>query len=1036
MVDGDIDNLASKIVRDECVLFAGAGLSLHAGAPDWDSLVEEAKKEFEYESPLKDNFQVLFDIAKREGREALHDFARENIGDIELQPPVKELASLPWFATFTTNYDTALEDALSKYHSSVRVISEGSEFAISGSPSDLLCVKLMGSVEKRPTQSGSMVLTKGEKAKAQDERSRIFEMLASHAANMSFLFVGYSFRDELFTEMVERITTEIGSPEDTYYALFRSEPPEEQRYYLEQLGVELIIGDIEEFSEELVAEVSKRDPSDHRTKRIPFGNEIVQPSLDKIGDFLESNDPVLYEELSTEIEPREFFKGNVSSLRPFAQEWHFSRPEEGELLKGITDPETNVVAVSGSPGSGRTFTISAAIQKAIDDERSIAFRIPGHSIQSLPSETELESFIDQIQIEAEKIGIEPPDRAVFFSYHHLESIDLNKFVRMGEQLKIPLTLVVEESAGFGFPDELAARGGCRVINLEDEIPTDLQPQIKTYLLQTVERHKFPELSEADADSYLSEYPEFLPLMYKTIDPARRSIQGIIEEEYSKISSDKAKYLVNIVSLSSSLDLKTPVTICRKVLSNIGGEPFTFPDIFDLANRHANEFISTSRDARTNYLFSIYHPIVAEHLCNNFSQDAGEILSLLVNSADLRSRVEAEFISRLLISNGVNGDPAQYSPFTRDELQDALAELADQQPARPILHHLARLKERQGDPEEEIIATLEEALAQPREEYALEERKENILTTLANLKWSLREDDLKPLDRDHPDISEIFGYLEEARRNVENIHTYDIQARLLKQMADARPRKEATELINEALDLVEEGLDREGDPDDLQRLQNKKIELLSELDREQSEDLAEEIFQEQNSGSGYYTLARLALYEDSDQIQALRYLSKTMQAKNYPPEAIALRIRILFEDHEPYYDMIYELVLELDERSDHDDTWKSAFYKAIAYLIHGDYRSAKRHFDESHHMAPWDLQRKVDKFWMEGGSRKIFEGKIGSPLSSSEGWVYGHGLDGWDDDIYFLPRAQSTDSELRSGRRVTFELGFSPRGPQAFELKII
>jgi len=38
MVKGDIETLASKIVRDECVLFAGAGLSLHAGAPDWDSL--------------------------------------------------------------------------------------------------------------------------------------------------------------------------------------------------------------------------------------------------------------------------------------------------------------------------------------------------------------------------------------------------------------------------------------------------------------------------------------------------------------------------------------------------------------------------------------------------------------------------------------------------------------------------------------------------------------------------------------------------------------------------------------------------------------------------------------------------------------------------------------------------------------------------------------------------------------------------------------------------------------------------------------
>jgi cold shock CspA family protein len=1036
MVEGDIETLASKIVRDECVFFAGAGLSLHAGAPDWDSLVESAKEEFDYDSPLNDNFQVLFDIANQEGRDELHDFVRGRIPDVELEPPVKNLASLPWFATFTTNYDTALEDALSNYHDSVRVISEGSEFAISGSPSDLLCVKLMGSVEKRPDQSGSMVLTKGEMAKARDERSRIFEMLASHAANMSFLFVGYSFRDELFTEMIERIATEIGSPEDTYYALFRSEPPEERLYYLEQLGVEPIIGDIEDFSEELVSEVSKLDPSDHRTKRIPLGNKIIQLSLDDIGDFIESNDPVLYEELTTKVDPREFFKGNISSFRPFSNDWHFTRPEEDQIVNRITDSQTNIVAISGSPGSGRTFLISGAVQKAIDNKRALGFRIPSHSIQSIPNEIELESFIETVHEEAEEIGADPPEEIVFFSYHELEPTEINKFRRVADDLKYSLTLLIEASDGFEFPSEIAESSKHEKIPLENKIPSELHSDIKQYLIDTVNQHKFPELTEAEADAYLAEDPEFLPLMYKAVDPAKRSIQNIIQEEYTNISSERAKQLVNIVSLSYSLGVKTPVTVCRKVLSHSENETITFPDVFELADKEAKEFITTSRDARTNYLFSIYHPIVAKYLCNTFSQDPANLLSLLVNSVDMGSRVEAEFISRLLISEGVNRNISEHSPFSREELKEALTELASQQPARPILHHLARLKEEQGDPEEKIIETLEEALANPGEEYALEERKENILTTLANLKWSLNKDRLKNLDKDHEDIVEIFGYLEGARENVENIHTYDIQARILKQMANARPREERTELINQALTIIEAGLDREGDPDDMRQLKNRKIELLNGLDRERSEELAEELFEKQNSGEGYYTLARLALYDDNDRVQALRYLSQAMQAESYPAETIALRIRLLLEDHDPYYDMVYELVKELDGRADHTDTWKSAYHKAMTYLMNGEYRNAKRHFDESHRMAPWDLQRRIDKFWMEGGNRKVFEGKIGSPLSSTEGWIYAHGIDGWNDDIYFSPKAQDTGSELRSGRQVKFEVGFSPRGPQAFELEII
>jgi len=67
--------------------------------------------------------------------------------------------------------------------------------------------------------------------------------------------------------------------------------------------------------------------------------------------------------------------------------------------------------------------------------------------------------------------------------------------------------------------------------------------------------------------------------------------------------------------------------------------------------------------------------------------------------------------------------------------------------------------------------------------------------------------------------------------------------------------------------------------------------------------------------------------------------------------------------------------------------------------------------------------------------KIFEGKIGSDLTSSEGHIYEYGIEGWNKDIYFNPVEQDTDTKLQSGMKVNFELGFSPRGPIGWDLSI-
>ena len=87
------------------------------------------------------------------------------------------------------------------------------------------------------------------------------------------------------------------------------------------------------------------------------------------------------------------------------------------------------------------------------------------------------------------------------------------------------------------------------------------------------------------------------------------------------------------------------------------------------------------------------------------------------------------------------------------------------------------------------------------------------------------------------------------------------------------------------------------------------------------------------------------------------------------------------------------------------------------------------------MAPPFLQRKVKVHWNDKstGKRMKFFGSI-QHMSSSEGFIYPHTIPNNQEDIYFNVRAQKYKSRLRKGLSVEFELGFSPKGPQAFDVR--
>ncbi|MDS0279408.1 SIR2 family protein [Halomicroarcula sp. S1AR25-4] len=1034
MRDKDLNRLAGEIARGDCVLFAGSALTIKDGGLTWDQLVSRTKEEFTYESPLTDNYRILNDIVEENREEKVHAYIKSELEDIELTEPVSYLSELPWFTCFTTNYDTALEDALKENQDTrVRTIIETGKFELSSSPTHLLCVKLMGSITREPPEKGSMVLTRGDRESAKDERSRMFDILGSNAAHKSFLFVGYSFSDGIFEEMLEQVKSKTGAPKGKFYALFKSELTEEQEYQLEKMGVTPIIGDISEFSGELKERVDERNTSDYRTKSVPIGNEVVRVANEDIGEFLDVYDPVLNVDYRNEVTPREFYRGNSESLDPFKKEWHYRREIEETIIGKIVDDNVSSINVYGQPGSGRSFLISSLVERLIRENKSLAINIPSHTWSSIPYPDELEGFVSRIEQRAEEIGVEGPQSIVLFSKDTIDDNDLARFERLVKEIDHRVILLTESVEPINEGDVPCLHES---VSINREIPQEERDDFVQYLVDITNEHNLLGVDKETAEQYIEIDPEFLPVMYRSIFQTKKSIQAIITDEYSELDAGKQQELVNLCAVSTSLNIHIPVTVCRRYLEEISNEDIDWEEVFRIRENCQN-LVSESLDSRETPIFGIYHNLVADILCKRMGiYKANEVLMNLAESVDLKSEVESEFVSKFLIRKGVGSDTEAELPFSFEGLEAALERLAERQPARPVLHHLAILKQEIGRPKEEFIPLLEKALEDEAEKYKSNERIENIMVTLADLKWrSITEDPERQMpDYENEEVQDIMENLIAARNVRYNPNSYHVQAKIFRDLAKAESGEKKFWLLNQGLELLDEALARFYKPENRQAVHRLKVKILKDIDREDAEKHAKEVFQRENSGEGYYTLARMDLFGEQNNTRALANLDNAMDAEDYPAGAVDLRVKILLEDRYAQYEKMLRFVRELDRRQDFEYTWEQLFRKAVVLTINGKYSESKETFFKANQESPrW--KNPTQYKWMEDSADKKFRGEI-KDVSDSEGFIYNHNVDNWKDDIYFEPHDQDEFSEMKSGLDVEFEVSFSLKGPQAVGVTLI
>jgi tetratricopeptide (TPR) repeat protein len=1046
-----IRRLAVSIASRDCVLFAGSGLTRDSGGATWSELVQYIVKEFNYSSPLLEEtsangFDIMQDVIRDNGQENVANAIRKRLQDAKIPEKYLDLVKLPWFAVFTTNYDLALEKNLREYQNLIlRVIATGNEFQLDGLSSELLCVKLMGSIDISNRANGSMILDRADLEIAMDERNSIFRTLAAHAANKSFLFFGYSFSDNLFLTTLNKLSKIIGEVPNTYYAIFPEYPPTAVAYRLLKSNIEIIVDTPENFVKKLANEVSLRNPGDMSKKRIQIGSNIIQIDSTRIGRFLELYHPVLFDELEEHIEIKSFFYGSTASLKPFNNEWHFKRSGINKIIQLIgdesgVDTSFRIISVLGFSGTGRTFAILAAINELIRNYNSLAVRIPYYSINKIPTWDELDNYIEEVTTNI-KEGDPTPERIIFVADFELDFVDMQKFIDLinnstADGLKIPIFLIIESLSNSEHFLHRFLNEKVRFVKMDLILDDAEKKDLKEYLLNTVKRHKFFEISADELDGIINHEKLFLPIIYRTLDPAKRSINRIIEEEYQRLAQrdPRIKDCISFCALSSFFRLPIPFSILKGGLEDRAQKQLSNLDIFEITDS-AKTFIKEVRDMRRFYSFSMHHELIANWIValNGISITDAYLVSL-AKSIDLRIKNGAEFFTELYIDIGVNSDESK--PFSATGLLDSFESIRRRQPARPILHHLARLYERNDPNDERIIPLLDEALREPIEKYFLIERKENILTTKAKNMWNRDRDNLSNLTINDENMKKIFDLLEQARSSRSpNPHPYDVQASIMLELAKNKEEFEKYDIIDKAIDLLNDGLEKfEIDLKQKDILERRLIECISLIDPIEAEKRAENLVSEKSDGTGFYILAIIEYYQKKNYEKSLEYLDKALKSKDYPLKAISLNIEILLSRNSPDYYQLLNLADKIPE-SVFTDTWKTAYHKGIIYAINGFPDAANRNFQKAIHLVVQPSFR-IPKyiFWMERGRRKTFSGIISTGMQRRFGQIYSHNIPNWDSDIFFSPISQEGHYSLKAGMNINFELGFNIRGPIAFDIR--
>lgn len=262
-----INEIVNELLNGTFSVFCGAGADYDATHKEWHQIFTDKTQDF-YNNKYSSDMYFLADLEKRYiNPESFIEDVRNNILEYSdsQSTHIDNIVNLNINQIWTTNFDCVIENTVNRrLKINPQIIKESKDLFKVNLNAPYTVYKLNGSVLTEDNKNETMVLTKSDYFDYLEKQRLLFEILKRQLVLDTFLFVGYSFNDNLVLGALREIKKVFPCNGKTHYRFAKKNNGEllkqeydmfEAQYYCDEYNIKTIFineyTDIDKYLQEL-----------------------------------------------------------------------------------------------------------------------------------------------------------------------------------------------------------------------------------------------------------------------------------------------------------------------------------------------------------------------------------------------------------------------------------------------------------------------------------------------------------------------------------------------------------------------------------------------------------------------------------------------------------------------------------------------------------------------------------------------------------------------------------------------------------------
>ena len=1012
-----IEQLLERIEAGTVALFAGAGMSANSGAPVGLKLAEELCARFAPDLSPQLGLQAVADrLQSRQGIDRLDIDAwiAERLDPLQPATLHKTIAQFSWPAIFTTNYDRLIEKGYDREIEKAQrlqvVPNSRDEYDLTDSRVVSL-FKVNGCISRLQDPEAPLVVSKSDFRRTTESRQKTLRRLADLQRTRTWLFVGYSFRDDIIIELLDDLAKSIGESQVRWSYALLPNIDEYDRDYLKQYRVHVIPLPAEDFFELLSRKVNKSVdlPSSPKTARRDI-LDIVDLELNRQFEIFNPN---------SAVQPSAgfFYRGNLPTWRDLYLELDVRR-EQADFLESSArqildrgwDPKedaTGTMVITGTAGTGKS-TVLRRLGFDLTNTIGIPFLIAREGVQW-----------DAQRIIQYSRQVKRPIMVLFDSvdsdYQRLRSI-----IRSLSQQNIPALIMV--GARIGSWTTASRRWGPIAVDHVVQLSEHFSSGEVRELVAKLARNGVIAINAITSESYwlnraAAAQRVALVVMLELVQQGR--FEEILLSEYQGLQDSLAEESYKVVSIIHEFGTPIQRELLRRVLE------CRWEDFIErvLQGAATNVVIEDYETETGRGFYRSKHPVIAQLIRENTVEDPAALIAKVFEAVDPADRSDVAMV-RTMLKRGHLADLLNTIEAQRYVFEAALRQMPDDVVVR---HQLGINEMDQGYLEEARLAF----------ETCLDIEPENmaVIHTFGSLEWERAKRTPEGPLRELLYGKALARFNHVVRKDRHSEYGYHSIAALYLNRAkyDRTNAIDQWVVAADALEVVDLGIAETDDKEAgrLHDLRGQILELLHESEEARWE-YEKRIDQGLATSTTFYLLAKLNMVDNRFD-EAERLVMVGLSAFAEDKRLLALRADLTTRKPEVSRGIVLEVLAPAVRAN--PDRLSLRFPYAVALYESGITIEAATQFRKTRTLSAGIFARgRARSTFMSPSATPIrFQGRV--VRASQQGRALRIRRSDNQDDVYFnIERALQSGTKV--GDYVTFEIGFSYTGTIALNIEVL